>query len=192
MARKGVINRHDTANQVLAGQPEFGYPILLFIREKTTLRFSGRFEVSGLEERSVVIRRLSGRRDEDLALNDPQFIEGDRWYVTHLVAERSRAVIDLAKKKGSWACEVCGETYQDKYGFAYVEAHHKTPIETFQDEHAVRPSDLALLCPNCHKAIHLSMKSGETDFAKLRSLLKDKLGYWKPSVNAYPVDSSST
>lgn len=183
-AQKGVISLRDKANLVLARQPELGYPVLLFIREKDALRLSGRFEVAALEERSVVLRRSTGREaddlpQDDLLLDNPLFLEGYRRYVTHFLAERNKAVIDLAKKSRPWICEVCREDYKSKYGVAYIEAHHKTPIETFEDEHAVRASDLALLCPNCHKAVHLYMRSGHTDFEKLCGMLREGLRAWK-------------
>lgn len=175
-ARRGSINLRDTANTVLMQQPQFGYPILLFIAQGVSLRLAGHFETAALEERSIVLRRTTnGTAERASSQDDVLYPEGNRRFVTHLVAERSRAAIAAVKQCRDWVCEICGENYEQKYGVPYIEAHHKLPLENFDDEHNVRASDLALLCPSCHKAVHIHMRLGEADFIKLCSKLQGML-----------------
>ncbi|ECP6501653.1 restriction endonuclease, partial [Salmonella enterica] len=56
------------------------------------------------------------------------------------------------------------------------EAHHKIPIHTFTDEHRILKTDFALLCPNCHKAVHIYLREENLQYEeakiKIRNILK--------------------
>lgn len=97
--------------------------------------------------------------------------EGERRYVTHLMAERSKAVVSAAKSATSWVCEICSMNFYDKYGVRYIEAHHKTPISTYSEKYTIKPRDLALLCPNCHKAVHIHMKNSSLEYDEIIKIL---------------------
>ena len=83
-----------------------------------------------------------------------------RW---HLYRERDsglrREKLTDARRRGiAIACEVCGfdfyQTYGDR-GRDYIECHHRVPLWVTGTVRT-RPSDLAMVCSNCHRMIHRS------------------------------------
>ena len=87
--------------------------------------------------------------------------EGGLLAVAHLRRERDHGVREAKLK---WAikndvrleCEVCGLFMEDLYGSRgkdYVEVHHLTPLHV-SGETTTKPSDLAILCANCHRMVH--------------------------------------
>lgn len=110
-----------------------------------------------------------------VAPDEFKYSEGGRRYVTPLLAERSRGVVDYLKGSASSACEICENNFADNHGVGYIEAHHKIPISTFEATHTVGPDDFALLCPNCHKAVHIYMKKSDGDYAAIKDLLRTRL-----------------
>lgn len=176
-ARNGVVSYNETANSILIAQPQHGYPILLFIEHGSNWICEGQFAVSEIEERYVILRRyaasaqFAGTTQEEAA-----FPEGGRRYVIHLMVERSRDVIAYLKSSASFVCDVCEVDFEQRYGVRYIEAHHKIPIASFAGRRLVRPSDFALLCPNCHRSVHIYMKRSEDAYEQIRSALREKLG----------------
>ncbi len=81
---------------------------------------------------------------------------------THLVRERRSSGIkkemlaDLIKLGRSVVCEACGFHYREIYGadHDFIEAHHRSPLSSNDVERVTTKADLALLCANCHRAIH--------------------------------------
>lgn len=78
---------------------------------------------------------------------------------THKVRERDALLVKKAKERflrqnGSLFCEVCGYDFLPKYGFSYVEAHHKKPLHEITAGEKTKESDLAIVCANCHRAVH--------------------------------------
>jgi 5-methylcytosine-specific restriction enzyme A len=102
------------------------------------------------------------------------FEEGRRRYVTHLRAERSKGAVQALKSNEAWICDICGEDFFVKYGVKYIEAHHKIPVSTYSSSHTVRLSEFALLCPNCHKAVHIYMKKDGYDYAEIKKILGNR------------------
>lgn len=99
-----------------------------------------------------------------------------KWVIrTHRQKERSRKVVDVAKKKfrakhGKLFCECCGIEFGVSYaplGTDFIEAHHKTPLETLLAEQETRPEDLAMVCPNCHRMIHRTKKCSLDEVKRL-------------------------
>jgi putative restriction endonuclease len=177
-ARKPILNLNDTANAVLISQPRSGYPILVLIGERTDWRVAGWFDVEIVEKRAVILCRtgtIPAPSDPDVLPIDPEFGEGNRKYVTHLRAERSRAAINAVKRARTWICEICDETFEHKYSVRYIEAHHKVPLQNFSEHHRITLSELALLCPSCHRAVHGHMRLGESDFVTIRKKLRQLL-----------------
>lgn len=82
----------------------------------------------------------------------------------HKSRERSRRVVNLAKKKfiqenGYLFCEACDLNPAKRFGLdklrnRIIEAHHDVPISDERYEGQTKPSDLRMLCPTCHRAIH--------------------------------------
>jgi 5-methylcytosine-specific restriction protein A len=81
----------------------------------------------------------------------------------HRKRERSEK-LRRAKKKavkeetGRLACEACDVDLGERYGpraDGFIECHHVVPLHTLQPGQKTRIEDLALLCPNCHRVLHL-------------------------------------
>jgi putative restriction endonuclease len=171
-ARNSNISYEEKANKVLINQPQYLYPILLFAEDLRGWVFEGVFSVSGIEDKYVVLKRGVLSPEEVVTLQDEkQFQEGDRRYVTHLMAERSKGVVKIIKDSNSWSCEICSLNFNDRYSVMYIEAHHKIPISTYSSRYTVKPEDFALLCPNCHKAVHIYMKTSGMEYDEIKGLL---------------------
>lgn len=95
--------------------------------------------------------------------NSTYFTEGARKIITHEVSERNPKVVQEAKRifkkehNGELFCEICGfnfKTIYGKVGEDFIEAHHKVSLSSTTKEHKVKPSDLMMVCPNCHRMLH--------------------------------------
>ncbi len=175
-ARNGEISYTEKANSILIAQPQYGYPILLFVEEGQNQRFEGQFAVSEIQERYVVLTRYAVYgRHAVISQEEAAFEEGGRRYVTHLMIERSRDVINQLKASASSVCDICETDFEALYGFRYIEAHHKVPVSTFSERHVVQSSDLVLLCANCHRAVHIMMKRSSDEYREIRDIIRRKL-----------------
>lgn len=103
--------------------------------------------------------------DSDVSLNldvDIHTIaatEGRRRLVLHLQRERNQTVVRNKKKLAtSLACEICGFSFGLAYSSAasdYCEVHHLLPLSEVERSTRTRMEDLAILCANCHRVVHL-------------------------------------
>jgi putative restriction endonuclease len=171
-ARNGTIAYTEKANQVLIKQPQYGYPVLLFTENKSLWVFEGRFQVSEILDLYVRLARLHGGHGvEEVSQQEMEYLEGGRKYVSHLMVERNSKVVAAAKSRQPWVCEFCLNVFSDRYGVKYIEAHHKVPVSTYSDSYQIKPSDFALLCPNCHTAVHILMKTEGLSYDEIKSRL---------------------
>ena len=93
----------------------------------------------------------------------PGDAEGRTNYITHLVRERSRNLVARKKAEamsrlGKLRCEGCDVVLAERYGpvaVNVIECHH---VKWLADtgETITRLEDLALLCPNCHRIMHVA------------------------------------
>lgn len=106
------------------------------------------------------------RQGGDDAPQDLEYTEGGKVLRTHLRTERdanaARLAKDLARKSsrnGKLTCEACACVPEEDYqGLDLIEAHHRIPLSRGVRE--TKPSDFALLCPNCHRAVHRLINDG--------------------------------
>ena len=174
-ARKGKISFKEKANIVLLKQPQHLYPVFLFTEIKNLWLYEGVFSVKEIEETYIVLQRVENRFNENESIQEEtQYTEGDRRYVTHLMAERNKDVIAVIKKTNTWICDICNIDFNEKYGVHYVEAHHKIPISNFSSSYKIKPKDLVLLCPNCHKAVHIYMKTKNLQYDEIKKIISFK------------------
>jgi 5-methylcytosine-specific restriction enzyme A len=98
--------------------------------------------------------------------DDGELIEADEGEVVtrrHLARERNHAIVEKKKnealaKHGSLACEVCGFDFTRRYGdrgHRFIECHHVAPLSDAAGRSKTKLSDLALVCANCHRMIHV-------------------------------------
>jgi hypothetical protein len=87
--------------------------------------------------------------------------EGRQKLVSHFRRERSKALSLLAKRiarkkhpESLLVCEICNSTPEKTYQEDIIEAHHRTPLSQLTGLSKVMPADLAMICPNCHRAVH--------------------------------------
>jgi len=87
------------------------------------------------------------------------FNEGKR-YRQHRAIERQAAHAKLVKKLQGTRCKCCGLEMSAVYGELardMVDAHHLLALSKFDDDQVISLDplrDFAVLCPNCHRAIH--------------------------------------
>lgn len=104
------------------------------------------------------LANLAGPFDEE----DDGAAEGRLLIRLHVSRERSRGLrrrkIEDAQRSGQpIACEVCGFDFEQTYGNrgrGYIECHHVIPLHTLGSRRTLL-RDLALLCANCHRMIHV-------------------------------------
>ncbi|SFK88614.1 HNH endonuclease [Loktanella salsilacus] len=111
---------------------------------------------------------------------EASFPEGRLVERLHRFRERNRKVVEEAKRlfietNGVLFCEACSLEPEKHFGSSkmrnrIIEAHHDVPLSDYKHEGKTKVSDLRMVCPTCHRAIHsvrpwLSVK-------ELESLLK--------------------
>jgi hypothetical protein len=98
---------------------------------------------------------------------DRDWEEGEVVLRQHLAIERSQAAAKFAKEaarkrsKGVIHCDACGMAPSKAYGEEIIEAHHVIPLaDTKGMARTPTPDDFAMLCPNCHRAVHRVLTKG--------------------------------
>lgn len=154
--------------------------IPIFIKEKVNAwYYQGMYQIESIEFDSEILReseKLYGGElnrviylkevgDRDI-FEDSDFgatgKEGRKRLITHLVRERDAGLARAKKQsvlrmKGRLECEVCGFDFRQFYiGFDkdYAEVHHMDPISSSENERETTLENLAVVCSNCHSAIH--------------------------------------
>ena len=108
---------------------------------------------------SVTPSNASEEEDEELAEAE----EGRILTRLHRSRERSRELIEkkkasMLKLHGCLKCEACSFDFKATYGprgARFIEAHHIKPVHTLILGSKTRLEDLALLCSNCHRMVHV-------------------------------------
>lgn len=78
------------------------------------------------------------------------------WYLERDSSLPIKAKEAFVKKYGELFCEACGLRPVPTYGHPLVDAHHRLPLSQYAASGKVStsPSDFAILCPTCHRAVH--------------------------------------
>lgn len=103
---------------------------------------------------------------------DEGFVEGGVFYALHRKRERDPRAVRLKKANHPSRCEVCEFDFAAFYGpvgESYIECHHINPL-AITGETETKPSDLALVCANCHRMLHRGAPPPTID--ELRNLVK--------------------
>ena len=113
-----------------------------------------------LKERVLLPDTLSSVDQEE----ESSFPEGPLVERLHKSRERSRAVVEQAKKRfirkhGRLFCEASDFEPEEYFGNKklrdrIIEAHHDLWLSDPQHRGETKPSDLKMVCPTCHPAIH--------------------------------------
>jgi hypothetical protein len=111
--------------------------------------------------------------DQETFFSKKKYAEGSRKLSFHKSIERNREIISEVKKR-VWECEICTLVFPNRYGkgIDYIEAHHKIPLNK-TGEIMTSINDIALLCANCHRAVHKKMVINENmTYCKIRDEIK--------------------
>jgi hypothetical protein len=121
-----------------------------------------------MRKRDVLISEYVLDQDEIAGLQELKglaFEEGKQRLVQHkrLEKTRNKALVREAKrlfklKYGRLFCEACDFDFEKKYGSRgkdYVEAHHKVPISTLEEPVINTTDEIAMICSNCHRMLHI-------------------------------------
>lgn len=108
--------------------------------------------------------------------------EGQRRLRAHYVRERSPRLRQdklnaFRHAHGALYCEICGfeasSQHPDPFTDRAFEVHHKNPLAGAAAPVRTTLADLAVLCANCHRAVHANMDVTE-NYAKLSKLYASK------------------
>ena len=94
------------------------------------------------------------------ALSGRPGIEGAKKLALHYRRERDAKLSRDAKAAfakangGKLFCQACGIEPHKVYGVQVIEAHHRIPLSKFEEGRVTEVSDLIMLCPSCHRAVH--------------------------------------
>ena len=95
----------------------------------------------------------------DLDVHTFEAAEGSRRLVVHLRRERNQTLVRKKKNLAqSLCCEACAFSFSLVYGESaaeYCEVHHLVPLAKAEQSTTTRMRDLAILCANCHRVVHL-------------------------------------
>ncbi len=135
-------------------------------------------------ELAPMLATLFRLRDE---AQEQEYPEGAVNYRLHRIRERDGRVIAEAKRLfklangGRLFCEVCGFDFEMVYGrrgLDFCEGHHTLLVSEMEPGKKTRPSDIAILCSNCHSMIHrsplLSPAELKAEIVRTRELSCDK------------------
>lgn len=100
---------------------------------------------------------------EDEAEDLAQAEEGAVLTTVHRKRERSAKLRRTKKARaleetGRLACEACDLDFGEQYGSrgeGFIECHHLQPLSTLRPGQRTALTDLALLCSNCHRMVHV-------------------------------------
>lgn len=120
---------------------------------------------------------ISNSNKEDKG-EEYEFPEGQEKERLHKFKERNPTVIAIAKrnflsKHGKLFCQVCNFDFEEKYGelgAGFIEAHHTLPLSQLTDKSKTKPSDIAMVCSNCHRMLHTNRPW--LIMSKLKKLIK--------------------
>ncbi|VUF13576.1 HNH endonuclease [Methylobacterium dankookense] len=65
----------------------------------------------------------------------------------------------ILNEHGALRCEACGFDFSARYGergHGFIECHHTKPVSSLSAGERTKSQDLALLCANCHRMIHVA------------------------------------
>ena len=102
--------------------------------------------------------------------------EGNVIYKLHRYLERNKTIVKKKKahyfkKYGRLDCEVCGFEFVKRYGElgkGFIECHHRKPLHLINKSTTTTLADLALVCANCHRMLHISSNLVSVDELKER------------------------
>ena len=115
---------------------------------------------------AAIRANLASLKVPDAETEDPEVADAPEGRILtrmHRVRERNGKLVkrrkqEALKEEGRLFCEVCDFDFAVAYGArgeGYIECHHVIPVRDLRPGSRTRTRDLALLCANCHRMIHV-------------------------------------
>lgn len=104
---------------------------------------------------------------------EKEALEGELFNNESTFRSRNQALINAKKINSDYRCEICGFSFQEKYGSMgkeYIIAHHIKALSSRPTSSITKQKDIVLVCANCHAMIHT--KNPPVLPQKLRELLQ--------------------
>lgn len=93
---------------------------------------------------------------------EDEFPEGKVLYRLHKIRERNKKLVtkvkEIALLNNNLKCVVCDFDFYKTYGElgkGFIECHHTKPISKYNEVLNTSMNDLALVCSNCHRMLHI-------------------------------------
>lgn len=112
-----------------------------------------------------ILDRKTGVKKSKIVNEDEEskFPEGKEKFKLHRSLERDSSISKKAKELrldqvGELRCDVCKFSFSDTYGehgAGFIEGHHTTPVAELSGERKTKIEEIALVCSNCHRMLHL-------------------------------------
>ena len=168
--RRSVVTAHSTSKNVTHGNATKRIELVATSSASAT-------QIVSLLEWGAITPRLAAAKDETAV--DPIYFEGGLVLRTHLVRERNRPLVEMAKARfntrhGRLYCEACGFDFLSTYGELgdnFIEAHHEDPLSERTATSPTAIEDLRMLCANCHRMLHRDTENGIKSVDELRLIL---------------------
>lgn len=101
--------------------------------------------------------------------------EGKLLLASHYIKERNKRIVIEKKKqaikKNKLICEVCDFSFRNTFGADFIECHHLMPIGK-TGQRITTLDDLALVCANCHRMLHIKFNGEYLSSKELKLLIK--------------------
>lgn len=114
----------------------------------------------------------SDEQDNDITPSSKIFDEGERARREISYFKRNPELVDAAKKRYGYICNICSFNFEEKYGDIgkeFIECHHIKPLSENESK-GTYLKDVITICSNCHRMIHRRRPAYSTE--ELKALLK--------------------
>lgn len=128
--------------------------------------------------------------------NDPEFsaLEGKEFFQLKLHKDRERNPylikeakrLALIRNGNRLICEACDFEFTEQFGHhgnLFIEGHHRFPIAT-SGERLNSPSDIAMVCSNCHRMLHRKNEFGQ--YYTVEELRRVVNSFKSPTIFLHP------
>lgn len=168
-ARAGEISYSEKVNLVLINNPGYQYPMFLFTEVGASWNYEGVLFVAEIVGEHVCLKSLQAMSSHLPPLFEERlYKESGRNYLLRLVLERNQLIVSALEEKSGAIFDIFCINFKERYGVSYIEGHHKVPISTVISPYIVSFEGFALLCPNCHQAVHVYMKEEGLDYLQIK------------------------
>jgi HNH endonuclease len=134
-------------------EPDF-MPVEVFVgdNQRYTVRPLTDLDLARLRRSGLVAARRNAREQAR-----QEAIEGKALRREIKFRQRNRALIQAKKSRSDYHCEICGFSFEEKYGTVgkeFIIAHHVEPLGSRRGASPTTLEEIKLICGNCHAIIH--------------------------------------